>query len=179
MCKNPIAHKSSSRRFGAASGSPFKLAAAALVLAGALSVGESAADPLVPARQTCTTLNCGTLALPARINAHPASPALANTWVGQFAGQTASCFRFHVTTETRNLAMTVVAPNGVVFTNDDGGVPACRGCPRVVIATVLNGYYTVTISNRDGAAAETFFGLRVGLYNSGNSPNCASPTVAE
>jgi hypothetical protein len=137
------------------------------------------ADPLVPTLQSCTTLNCGSLALPGRINAHPPNPKLANSWVGQFPGHAASCLRFQVVTENRDLAMTVVAPNGTVFTNDNGGVAACTACPRVVVAATTNGFYTLVVSNKGGVGLESSFQLRVGLYNSGNAPNCNAPTIGK
>jgi hypothetical protein len=74
----------------------------------------------------------------------------------------------------------VVAPGGNVFTNDAGGVAACPTCPRVVVASTNNAFYTVVIAKRPAPQAqEASFTLRVGLYNSGNAPNCASPTPAE
>jgi hypothetical protein len=76
--------------------------------------------------------------------------------------------------ETRDLTMTVVAPNGTVFTNDNGGVPACTACPRVVVGSAANGFYTVVIANKGAVTAEANFGLKVGLYNTGNRLNCAS-----
>lgn len=158
-----------------------RLATAIFVCAnGAGFSRPSIADPLALPRQTCTTLNCGSLLLRGRINAHPSPPAfpaaIANSWVGQFAGVAASCLRFQVVAESRDLAMTVVAPNGTVFTNDSGGAAACRACPRVVVATAAKGFYTVAISNRNGAGLETSFTLRVGLFNAGNAPNCTGPT---
>lgn len=143
------------------------------------SVIPASADALVPAPQTCTTVNCNALTLPGRINGHPATPAPANSWVGQFAGKPSNCLRFQVTSETRDLAMTVVAPGGAVFTNDNGGVAACTACPRVVIAATTSGFFTATVANKDGAGVDASFTLRVGLYNAGNSPNCASPTPAK
>ena len=145
---------------------------------GLATFGSAAADSLILTRQTCTTLNCGALSLPGRINSHPASPSLANSWVGHFSGAAASCLRFQVVSESRDLTMTVVAPGGTVFTNDNGGA-ACTLCPRVVIATAANGFYTVVVANKNAAGAEANFGLRVGLYNTGNSPNCAAPTTGK
>ena len=157
---------------------PRRLGALAATLALGLAA-PAAADSLILTRQTCTTLNCGALALPARINAHPASPAIANSWVGQFSGSAASCLRFQVVSESTNLAMTVVGPQGTVYTNDNGGASACTQCPIVVVATALNGFYNVVVATRAGAGVEAAFTLRAGLYKSGNAPNCASPTVGK
>jgi len=159
--------------------------ASRLVLAAAFcaslggSITPAFADPLAPSPQTCTTLNCGALVIPGRINSHPTEPALANSWVGQFAGKASNCLRFHVTAESRDLAMTVVASNGTTFTNNNGGVAACTACPLVVVASPTAGFYTAVISSKGGTAAESTFSLKVGLYNSGNSPNCASPTTGK
>ena len=139
-------------------------------------IGPAAADPLTLTRQTCTTLNCGSLSLVGRINAHPTSPAIANSWVGQFAAAASSCLRFHVTAETRDLAMTVVSRNGTVYTNDAGGVASCAACPRVVVGAAINSIYTVVVSDTLGAGIDSSFTMRVGLYNAGNSPNCLAPT---
>lgn len=149
------------------------------VLATALGLGlaaPAAADSLILAPQTCTTLNCGALTLPGRINGHPASPAIANTWNAQFAGQASSCLRFQLTSETTNLAMTVVGPQGTVYTNDNGGAVACTQCPIVVVGAAVSGFYNVVIATRAGTGVEAAFTLRAGLYNSGNAPNCTGAT---
>ena len=143
-----------------------------------LQATSAFAFQLAPGQQTCTTLNCGSLNLPGRINGHPTSPAIANPWVGQIGALAGGCMRFHVITQAHDLAMSVVAPNGQVFTNDSGGVAACPACPRVVVANSQNGYYTVVISQRSGVAVEANFLLRAGFYSSGNAPNCSSPTPA-
>jgi len=146
---------------------------AVLLGAAALAAPASAAQ-LVPQRQTCTTLNCNALELPGQINSHLGN--LANPWVAQFAGQANSCLRFHVTAQSRDLAMSVVAPDGTVFTNNAGGAP-CPACPRVVITAVSTGFYTVVINTTTGAPAEGTFTLRAGAYNNNNATNCANPTV--
>jgi hypothetical protein len=142
----------------------------------------ASADPLILAKQTCTTLNCGTLSLPGILNGHPTVPPSATQWVGQFSGQAASCLRFQVVSasQSHDLAMSVVAPDGIVFTNNNGGVAPCTTCPKVVIAAAKNGYYTVIVAHAaSGAGTETTFSLRAGLYNTANAPNCTGPTAGK
>ena len=150
------------------------IAAAAALLAG---FGTAAtADPLAPSPLACTTLNCGAISLPGRLNGHP--PGLGNQWITQIAGTAGNCLRLDVTSESQDLAMSAVAPSGVVFTNDNGGSPTCANCPRVVVAAAANGFYTVVIAQRSGANVEAGFVLKVGLYKAGNRPNCVNPTKA-
>ncbi len=151
--------------------------------ASSLGLGPAVADPLLLLIQSCTTLNCGSLLLSGRTNPHETTiPAAWSVgWVAQVAANftfSASCLRLHVVTQTADLAMSVVAPNGVVFTNDAGGVAACPACPRVVVASLRPGVYTVVLNNRTGAAIEAAFSLRAGRYNFGN-PNCANPTAGK
>jgi hypothetical protein len=158
---------------------PLRLVLLAGGLLAALA-GAAVADPLALSRQTCTTLNCGALTLPGVINGHPTIPATATQWVGQFSGQASSCLRFQVTSTspTRDLAMSVVAPDGTVFTNNNGGVAGCANCPKVVVGAAKNGFYTVVVAHAGALpAAETNFTLRAGLYNSRNAPNCNGPTT--
>lgn len=132
--------------------------------ASGLGSGPVLADPLLPTRQTCATLNCGSLLLPGRINPHETTaPPLSVGWVAQVAGISGNCLRLHVVTQTADLAMSVVAPDGVVFTNDIGGVASCPACLRVVVAASRIGVYTVVLNNRTGAATEASFQLRAGL----------------
>ena len=148
----------------------------ALLGASGLGLGPVLADPIVPLPQTCATLNCNSLLLPGRTNPHPEVPALSSGWVVQVVGVSGSCLRLHVVAQQADFAMSVVAPDGVVFTNDTGGVAPCPACPRVVVAASRTGAYTVVLNNRTGAATEAAFQLRAGLYNTGN-PNCAAPTT--
>jgi hypothetical protein len=150
--------------------------AAAVALA--VPAAPAFSHQLAPPQQTCTTLNCNVLELPGVINSHPPIPPIANQWVNQIAGLADSCMRFQVTAENRDLAMSVVARDGKIFTNDRGGDAACRQCPIVVIKSARNGFYTVVIAAANGEATEATFTLKAGLYNEGNSPNCDDPTHA-
>jgi hypothetical protein len=147
---------------------------AALLVTATLT--QASAELLSPSRSTCTSLNCGTLSLPGRINSHPASPAIANHWVMQFEGKGNSCLRFHVTTESADLSMSVVSPDGAVFSNSNSGLASCSNCPLVVVRSAKEGFYTVVVGAAAGLAKEATFTLRAGLYNAANSPNCSNPT---
>jgi hypothetical protein len=86
------------------------------------------------------------------------------------------CLRFEITDSDEDLAMTVVAPNGSVFTDDDSGT--CPHCPRVVIASKDSGAYTVILNHFSGTPIETGFLLKAGRYVKAKNVNCASPTQA-
>ncbi|MCI0466085.1 MAG: hypothetical protein L0Y57_03625 [Beijerinckiaceae bacterium] len=144
---------------------------------------QALADPLVLVPDTCTTINCDSLLLRGRINPHETTfPSASGAgWVAQLTGISGNCLRLHVTNESADLAMSVVAPDGVVFTNDNGGVAACHACPRVVVAASKTGVYTLVVNNpagSGGAADHETFVVRAGLYNAGN-PNCAPPTAGK
>lgn len=149
---------------------------AAMVVAGlAAWAGPAAGDSLTPPALNCTALNCSALVLSGRINSHPENPLIASTWVGKIEAVSGTCLRLQVVTQEADLAMTVVAPDGLVFTNDSGGAGGCPTCPRVVVAAPKFGVHTVVIGRSGGTATEASFDLRVGRYSSGN-PNCAQPT---
>jgi hypothetical protein len=145
---------------------------AAIISAGGAG---ATADTLVPAVKACKTRNCGALVLPGRINAHPEVPALSSPWVGEVAGAAGSCLRLEIVAQRTDLAMTVVGPDGRLFTSDDGGAATCVKCPRVVVGAARAGVYTIVVNTRTGLPAETDFDLRAGLYATGNA-NCAKPT---
>jgi len=156
-----------------------KLAAALLAATAGMTWSTSPhAYQLEPAPLTCTTANCQSLILPARINGQNATDGIIpNVWVGQFAGRAGHCLRLDVTTQQGNLAMSVVGPQGSVYTNPNSNTGTCPTCPRVVVAATTAGVYTVVVANQTGAAIDARFTLRVGAYPNAN-PNCASATVA-
>ncbi len=152
------------------------LASAAFAILALATLSPASAELLSPSRSTCTSLNCGTLNLPGRVNSHPAQPAIANHWVLQFEGKGNSCLRFHVTAESADLSMSVVGPDGAVFSNGNSGLASCSACPLVVVKSAMQGFYTVVVGAAAGVAKEATFTLRAGLYNAANSPNCSKPT---
>jgi hypothetical protein len=128
-------------------------------------------DPTV---DTCTTLNCGAVALNGTVFSF--GPSADHFDVDVFA-QPNECLRVAVTSEFTDLETVVRAPNGTVFRNDDGGVGACPLCPVVKVnSPPNNGWYSVTIGQFAGAAAEGNFTVSYGRYNV-NNPNCAASTA--
>ncbi|MGQ0484926.1 MAG: hypothetical protein ACT4SY_06200 [Hyphomicrobiales bacterium] len=156
---------------------PFRIVLLAAGAVTALTAPPSALaqDAVNMGVNTCTTLNCGSKIIDARINAQATA---ANPWVGLFwaAAGSSYCTRLQIDQQTLDTEMSVVAPDGRVYTSDDGGGTVCSTCPRVVISPVsLRGVYTVVINQFFGAAVEGRFRLRVSQYNLGN-PHCNNPT---
>jgi hypothetical protein len=114
------------------------------------------------------------------INTHNnASGPIANPWVGLFNGGNV-CLRFEVVSQADDLAMSVVAPDGTVFTDDDSGSCAnsTNRCPRVIVTNVTNtSAYTVVLNTFDGKATEANFVLQVGRYKPASNPNCIPATT--
>jgi hypothetical protein len=95
-------------------------------------------------------------------------------WTAElYAGQ-GECLRLFVTSTAFDGKLTVTAPNGQVFRDDDGG-GFLR--PLVKIASAPNrGWYTVQMAEWTGAPTNANFTLLYGRYTAGN-PNCAGGTV--
>jgi hypothetical protein len=153
---------------------------------GSSIVRAQTVDPVTisPKPQKCTDPNCEALEIRGLVNSHG---VVANPWVGLFNGGQL-CLRFEVESQGDDLAMSVVAPDGTVFTDDDSGSCAnsTNRCPRVIIANVTDkGAYTTILSTFDGKPTEANFVLRVGRYRPASNPNCipattpAAPTAAE
>jgi hypothetical protein len=126
-------------------------------------------------RQTCTGINCKALVVEGQINALGAT---SNPWVALYPKSldAKDCLRLEVTAQNADLALTVVAPDGTVYKNDNGG--SCALCPRVVIPrNAIGGAHTVIINQVAGAATTGSFVLRVGKYKPAANPNCANPTL--
>jgi hypothetical protein len=78
-----------------------------------------------------------------------------------------------VTQQTADLEMTVIAPNGTVYQNDDTTVADKR--PRLKINnTPAPGSYTVVIGQASGSPVTQTFLVAFGVYALGNM-NCTSP----
>jgi hypothetical protein len=122
--------------------------------------------------RTCTALNCGSQPVRGVISGFVLANE-GNPWNGQFILASGSCARFDVATQSADLEMTVVSPDGRMFTNDDFG----NLTPRVVIASPSSGVHTVVLNHFLGDSVNADFFMQVSQYNSGN-PNCASPTLA-
>jgi hypothetical protein len=122
--------------------------------------------------RTCTGINCGSQPVRGVISGYILANE-GNPWNGQFILTSGRCARFDVASQTADLEMTVVSPDGRMFTNDDFGDLT----PRVVIASPSSGVHTVVLNHFLGDSVNADFLMRVTQYNFGN-PNCASPTLA-
>lgn len=123
----------------------------------------------------CTGINCSSLRVPGSVLNQ--GGAAAHPWVAQLFVGRGECVRLDVFTQGADLEMVAVAPNGTVYRNDDrAGATDRRPLVKLPPATGSGGWYTVQISNFDGAAFfEPNFVLFYGRYPGGN-PNCAGTT---
>jgi hypothetical protein len=127
---------------------------------------------------TCTTTNCSALGLNATIKSFGAS---AGKWVAEVFAKRSECFRIDITQRLppdsgSDLELVVVAPNGIVYRNDNKGSGACPTCPLVRIRPTPNeGWYTVSVGTSNGQAVDENFRILFGRYPSGN-PNCGATT---
>lgn len=98
----------------------------------------------------------------------------AEPWTMQVYAEVGQCLRLFVPTTSFDSELTVIAPNGSVFRDDDGGG---SNRPLVKIASAPNkGWYTVHVAHYAGAAITANFGLLYGRYAAGNV-NCAGGTI--
>jgi hypothetical protein len=150
---------------------PVRSAFALILIAG---VPQAFAGPIHdPTTSNCTTANCSSVVLGGTLLS--LGTGSAGQWVQEVFARAGQCVRLQVTQESLDLAMTVVAPNGAIYENDQGG-GACTSCPNVKIGNApRTGWYTVSVAHFDGAAAEGSFTLAYGTYPAGNA-NCSAPT---
>ncbi|MFL5258239.1 MAG: hypothetical protein ACJ8AS_00685 [Hyphomicrobiales bacterium] len=150
------------------------LALAIGITGGGPAADAQSLDTIGTTAQKCTTLNCKSLQQTGQLNGYGGNT---NPWVELLAkspGRT-DCLRIDVTQQSTDLAMSVVAPDGTVYTDDDGG--SCSLCPRVVVPkSAIGGIYTVVIGRYDGSAIESSFTVNSGKYKPASNPNCANPT---
>lgn len=122
---------------------------------------------------TCATANCSSIVMGATLLS--LGTGSAGQWVQEVYAGAGQCVRLDVTSEFTDLAMDVVSPDGTIYDNDQGG-GACTNCPIIKIASApKTGWYTVTVSQFQGSAAEGNFVFAYGRYPAGNA-NCSSPT---
>ena len=85
--------------------------------------------------------------------------------------------RIETTSQTADLRIVAVSPDGVAYNDDDGG--SCSLCSLVKILTgTRKGFYTIQLAQFGGVPVESLFGIKYGRYNLGN-PNCSNPTTPE
>jgi hypothetical protein len=157
----------------------FAAAFVAVALGADSPVGAQSLDAIVPTVEKCTHIGCNdATVLTGRLNGYG---SLSNPWVGLFAGGSDTgtnpeCLRLEVTKTSADVAMTVVAPDGTVYTDDDSG--SCTRCPLVVIPNIgKSRVYTVVINHYAATPTEIGFDLQVGRYKPASNPNCANPTA--
>ncbi len=136
-----------------------------------VSAGTSIFDNTV---SDCSTDNCSSLTIAGSV--FTINDIGVRPWVVNLFSDIGQCMRFEVLAQDTDLEMVVVAPNGQVFRDDDGGG---ERRPLVKIASAPNvGWYTVQVSRFDGvpsALAISNFVFSHGVYTPGNA-NCASET---
>ena len=94
-------------------------------------------------------------------------------WTEQIFARAGECLRVFVPTTTFDSELTVIAPNGTVWRNDDGG-GSLR--PLVKINGAPNtGWYTVQVAHYAGSGIINDFGLYYGRYLR-NNINCSGAT---
>ncbi len=137
-----------------------------LALAAATPVQAQALDAIYPNLKKCTTLNCEAVAFRARINGFDTNidPYLAIVGVSAVG-----CLRVQVTQATADLQLTVVAPNGLTYFNDNQGSSAN---PLVVIPLTQAGQYTIALSQTATTAIEAGASVSAGWYTPASNRNC-------
>ena len=95
-------------------------------------------------------------------------------WTAELYSRAGQCLRLFVTSTTFDSELTVVAPNGNVYRDDDSG-GSLRPLVKVAYAPVT-GWYTVQLASYSGAPTNANFTLLYGTYTAGN-PNCANGTT--
>jgi hypothetical protein len=138
------------------------------------AASQAQAGPIYdPTVSTCQGLNCSSIVLGGTLFA--VGSGSAGQWVQEVFAGAGQCVRLQVLNSGIDLAMTVVAPNGAIYENDQGG-GSCFNCPTVKIGSApKTGWYSVNIAQYLGNPAEGSFTLAYGVYPRGN-PNCSSPT---
>ena len=131
------------------------------------------ASALRTPQNTCEEINCEARPLGGTVLSFP---PFAYPWTAELFANKDQCFRFDVIEQAADLEMTVIAPSGQIFQNDDKGTNSCPACPLVKIGqTPLGGWYTVRVGRANGTAVNASFTMMVSQYPIGN-PNCADPT---
>lgn len=153
----------------------FSISLAIAISAFCLTAGSAGATQLAtPTVGNCTGRNCASVLLKGNTFV---TEGRTLPFVVQVYGGNNQCVRLETTQQTADLRIVVIAPDGVVYNNDDGG--ACSLCSLVKILTgTRSGYYTVQLAQYGGVAVESNFTIQYGRYNASN-PNCSSPTLPQ
>lgn len=150
-------------------------AALLLTLTCSASFASEINDPTVG---QCTTNNCSSIEVIGQVFSSTINGAVrAKPFVMQaFAGPN-ECLRFETNYQAQDLELTVVAPDGTVYRDDDSS-SLCSVCSLVKFVTRADrrGWYTVHVSHWSGSPVDAEFRLYYGRYNPTN-PNCANGTI--
>jgi hypothetical protein len=141
--------------------------APALLLAGGLANATNLFDPSV---SSTSILDGSSLELDGTLHDTNGNPA---PWVAELYAGRGECVRFFVTTTAFDAKITVIAPNGTVYRDDDSG-GSLRPLVKIASAPV-QGWYTVQVAHYAGVPQNANFTLLYGRYTAGNV-NCANPT---
>ena len=95
-------------------------------------------------------------------------------WTAELYAGAGECLRLFVTSTAFDAKLTVIAPNGTVYRDDDSG-GSLRPLVRVA-STPVQGWYTVQVAHYAGLPINANFTLLYGRYTAGN-PNCAIATT--
>ena len=98
-----------------------------------------------------------------------------NPWTIQVYSTAGHCLRLFVSSTFFDSKMVVIAPNGLVYRDDDSG-GSLRPLVKIANAPVT-GWYTVQVAHWLGAPMNNNFTLLYGRYTAGN-PNCFGETIS-
>ena len=148
------------------------IAASALSLLGILVNTDAGATNLFDPTVSATTfLDGDSVRLDGTINDTNGN---SQPWTAELYAGSGECLRLFVTSTAFDSKLTVIAPNGQVYRDDDSG-GSYR--PLVKIASApITGWYTVQVAQWAGAPTNANFTLLYGRYNAGNL-NCVGGTV--
>lgn len=148
------------------------LATSALSLVGLFASAHANATNLFdPTVSSTTVLDGSSVELNGTLNDTNGN---SQPWTAELYAAAGECVRFFVTSTAFDAKLTVIAPNGSVFRDDDSG-GLLR--PLVKIANAPNsGWYTVQVAHFAGFPINANFRLLYGRYTAGNI-NCATPTL--
>jgi hypothetical protein len=120
---------------------------------------------------TCTGTNCSSQIINGTYHADASGDA--DPFILQVYSQGNECVRLDVIAEDSNLEMVLVSPAGRVWRNNDRNASNPR--PLIKAISDVSGWYTLQVSQFNGAAVISDFTLRYGRYDI-NNPNCFNET---
>jgi hypothetical protein len=149
-----------------------------LTLSSVVAANQAAAGTNVfdPTFDSCTGINCSSEEISGTVGGLAGASATDNAlpWTVMIFSPAGTCLRAEVTSQTRDLEIVLVQPDGTVFRDDDGGVGLQ---PLVKVdGTSDRGWNTLQVSRFNGDALGANFTMLYGVYPRGN-PNCAAPTT--